>query len=791
MNIKEIISKMTLEDKISLCTGEDFWHTKKMEKYGIPSIMMCDGPHGLRCQKGVADIMGINDSLPATCFPTAVTAGATWNRDLYRREGEAIGREARGYEVSVVLGPGCNIKRNPLGGRNFEYISEDPYIAGHMAASFIKGVEGAGVGTSLKHFAVNNQEYKRMNGDSRLDERAYREIYLASFETAVKEGHPATIMCAYNKINGIHASDNKKLLTDILREEWGFDGMVVTDWGALYDRIEAYRAGCDLNMPGGSRYMEKAALLAVKNGELDEGLIDRAVERILNLVNRGTKIQPYEVDFDSHHSLAREIATEGAVLMKNEGNILPLDEHDTVIIGYMAEHIRYQGSGSSHINPTKLTNVIDSMPNALHFSCADAHGNVSSEEIEKAAKIAKDRKNAVLIVGLPDSYESEAFDREHMRLPNGYNALVDAVAEANPNTVVVLLGGSVMELPFADKVKAILYMGLPGQAGGEAIADLLTGRANPSGKLTESWPISYDDVVSKDTFGVRDPEYRESIYVGYRYYDKANKAVRFPFGHGLSYTSFAYKNLTINGRDISLEVENTGSVAGKEVVELYVAPKTKGIFRPVRELRGFEKVELMPGESKTVRFTLGDRSFAIWDKGWKIPGGEYTIEIGRSSRDIRLAETISVDGDAISAPKWQGDSWYIHPVGLPSREGWEKLMGRKIPHSTEPQKGFYTMDNTCMEMKDRSLIMKIQYKVTESIVAKGFGGKRDMSDPAFKMMMLSATDCPMRSVVINSSGAMNDTLAKFMLFMGNGIFAKIKNLIMGLKAPTLPKGKEI
>ena len=791
MGIKEIISKMTLKDKISLCTGGDFWHTKEMKQYGIPSIMMCDGPHGLRCQKGDADMIGINDSLPATCFPTAVTAGATWNRALYRSEGEAIGREARGYGVSVVLGPGCNIKRNPLGGRNFEYISEDPYVAGHMAASFIKGVESTGVGTSLKHFAVNSQEYKRMNGDSRLDERAYREIYLTPFETAVKEGHPATIMCAYNKINGTHASDNKKLLTDILRDEWGFDGMVVTDWGAMYDRIEAYKAGCDLNMPGGSKYMEKAALLAVKHGELDESLIDKTVERILNLVERGSQIQPYEVDFEAHHSLAREIATEGAVLMKNEDSILPLDESDTVLIGYMAENIRYQGSGSSHINPTKLTNVIDAMPEALHLSCGDEHGNVSPEEIENAAKIAKYRKNAVLLVGLPDSYESEGFDREHMRLPEGYLALVDAVAEVNPNTVVVLLGGSVMELPFADKVKAILYMGLPGQAGGEAMADLLTGRANPSGKLTESWPISYEDVVSRETFGVRDPEYRESIYVGYRYYDKSKKAVRFPFGHGLSYTSFAYKNLTVNGRDISLEVENTGDVAGKEVVELYIAPKTEGIFRPVRELRGFEKVELMPGESKIVHFTLDDRSFALWAEGWKIPGGEYTIEIGSSSRDIRLSQTITVEGENIVAPEWQKDGWYENPIGAPTREEWERLMGRKIPLSTEPQKGFYTMDNTCMEMKDRSLMMKIQYKVTEAIIAKGFGGKRDMSDPAFRMMMVCATDCPMRSVVINSGGAMNDTLAKFMLLMANGVFSKIKNLIMGRKAPTLPKGKEI
>ncbi|MBQ7327089.1 MAG: glycoside hydrolase family 3 C-terminal domain-containing protein [Clostridia bacterium] len=761
---------MTLKDKISLCTGGDFWHTKEMKEYGIPSVMMCDGPHGLRCQKGDADMIGINDSLPATCFPTAVTAGATWNRELYRREGEAIGREALGYEISVVLGPGCNIKRNPLGGRNFEYISEDPYIAGHMAASFIQGVEGVGVGTSLKHFAVNSQEYKRMNGDSRLDERAFREIYLAPFEIAVKNGHPATIMCSYNKINGTHASDSKKLLTDILRDEWGFDGMVVTDWGALYNRIDAYKAGCDLNMPGGSKYMEKAALLAVKRGELDESLVDRAVDRILSLVKRGSEIQPYKVDLDDHHSLAREIATEGAVLMKNDDNILPLDESDTVIIGYMAEHIRYQGSGSSHINPTKLTNVTMAMPDALYFSCADAYGNISHEEIEKAAKMAKDRKVAVVVIGLPDSYESEAFDREHMRLPDGYNSLVNAVSEANPNTVVVLLGGSVMELPFADKVKAILYMGLPGQAGGEAMADLLTGRANPSGKLTESWPISYDDVISKETFGVRDPEYRESVYVGYRYYDKAKVQVRYPFGHGLSYTKFAYKNLTVNGREISLEIENIGSVAGKEVVQLYIAPKTDGIFRPVRELRGFEKISLMPGETKQVHFTLDDRSFAVWSDGWHIPSGEYIIEVGSSSRDIRLSKSITVVGEDIKSNC--PDSWYHSPIGKPTREEWERLMGHSIPLSVEPKKGEFTMDNSCMEMKDQSFMMKIQYKVTEGIIAKSFGGKRDMSDPAFKMMMVCATDCPMRSVVISSGGAMNDTLAKFMLLMANGRFLK-------------------
>ena len=779
MDIKKIIKEMTLEEKISFCTGANFWHTKGMEKYEIPSIMMCDGPHGVRCQKNASDMIGINNSEPATCFPPAVTAGATWNRELYRQEGEAIGREAAALGVSVVLGPGCNIKRNPLGGRNFEYISEDPCIAGQMASSFIKGVESTGVGTSLKHFAVNSQEYKRMNGDSRLDERAYREIYLAPFETAVKEGHPSTVMCSYNKINGIHASDNKELLTDILRDEWGFDGMVVTDWGALNDRIEAFNAGCDLNMPGGSKYMEKAAIEAVKNGDLDEDLIDKSVERILHLVERGIDVHPSKVDFEAHHSLAREIATEGAVLLKNENHLLPINESETILIGYMADHIRYQGSGSSHINPTNLINLTDAMPGAKVLSCADSEGSISVDELKEAIEVAKQKKYAVVVVGLPDSYESEAFDREHMRLPEGHIALVEAVAEVNPNTVVVLLGGSVMEIPFVDKVKAILYMGLPGQAGGVAIADLLCGRANPSGKLTETWPNSYEDVASRECFGVKDPEYRESIYVGYRYYDKAKKEVCYPFGHGLSYTEFAYKNLTVCGREITVDVENVGSVSGKEVVQLYIAPKTDGIFRPERELRGFEKIELAPKEVKTVRFMLDDRSFAIWDRRWKIPEGEYEIQIGSSSRDIRLTESIRVDGEHIPAPDWQQGSWYECPEGLPTREVWEKAMGRSIPPSKEPKKGEFTMDNSCMEMKDHSFMMKVQYLVTKSIISKDIEGKKDMSNPTYKMMLTSAVDCPMRGAVINSGGAMPESVAKGMLLMANGKFIKGILAMMG------------
>ena len=772
MNTKEILKKMTLEDKISLCTGKDFWRTVAMEKYGIPSIMVSDGPHGVRCQTEDADMMGINQSLPATCFPTAVTAGATWNKDLYYREGEAIGKEAAALGVSVVLGPGCNIKRNPLGGRNFEYISEDPYVAGKMAAAFINGVQSVGVGTSLKHFAVNSQEYKRMNGDSRLDERTYREIYLAPFETAVKEAHPSTVMCSYNKINGIHASDNKELLTDILRDEWGFDGLVVTDWGALNDRIEAYKAGCDLNMPGGADYMNKAAINAVKSGELDEALIDASVERILNLIAKSADVKKQNVDFDAHHKLAKEIALEGAVLMKNEDNTLPLSDEDIVIIGSMARDIRYQGSGSSHINPTKISSVCDAMPNAPFCDVGDAIGRISDKEINTAVNMAKKHKTAIVIIGLPNSYESEAFDREHMRLPDGYNTLCNAVSEANSNTVVVLLGGSVMELPWADKVKSILYMGLPGQAGGEAIADILLGRTSPSGKLAESWPISYDDVVCRDCFSVRDPEYKESIYVGYRYYDKADKTVRYPFGHGLSYTNFLYSNMIIDGRMVSVDVKNIGSVAGKEVVQLYVAPKTKGIFRPMRELRGFEKISLNPGESKTVHFTLDDRSFAVWNAGWTIPHGEYVIEIGSSSRDIRLSESITIDGVSLDAPVWQKDSWYETPVGTPTREEWEKLMGQSIPPSKEPKKGQFTMDNTCLEMKKYSFMLKIQYMITKKIVSKGIDGKKDMSNPAYKMMLTSAVDCPMRSAVISSGGMMSESLARGMVLMANGKFFK-------------------
>ena len=449
MNVKEIVSQMTLEEKIKFCTGEDFWHTKALSKFQVPQIMMSDGPHGLRCQKGEADMIGVNQSFPATCFPTAVTAGATWNEELYAAEGEAIGREGLQAGVSLVLGPGCNIKRNPLCGRNFEYLSEDPYLSGKMAAAFIRGQQSTGASSSLKHFAANSQEYKRQNGDSQLDERTLREIYLAAFETAVKEGRPDTVMCAYNKINGVHCSDNKKLLTEILRKEWGFDGMVVTDWGALNDRIAGFQAGCDLNMPGGSRFMEKETENAVKNKLLDEKEIERSVERILRLVEKGkkmqTRVQP--VDPEKHHALALKIAEQGAVLLKNEDNLLPVSSTDMVLIGYMAKNMRYQGTGSSHINPTKQVNLTDVMQDTPFVACCDAEGNVTEESIKQVTLEASKHEIAIVVAGLPEFCESEALDREHMKLPEGHNRMIEAAASANSNTIVVLLGGSVMELP--------------------------------------------------------------------------------------------------------------------------------------------------------------------------------------------------------------------------------------------------------------------------------------------------------------------------------------------------------
>ena len=765
MELEKILSQMTLEDKIALCSGANFWQTKKYKKYGIPSLFMCDGPHGLRKQEDAADMLGVNKSRPATCFPAEVTSAGSWNPELLTEIGAAIGEEAKEQGVGLVLGPGANLKRNPLCGRNFEYFSEDPYLAGKLAAGFIRGAEAQGVGTSLKHFAANSQELSRFTSDSVMDGRTLRELYLTAFEIAVKEGKPSTVMCAYPKLNGTHCSDHKELLTDILRTEWGFDGMVVTDWGAMNDRIEGFRAGCDLNMPGGSDYMEKEVLQAVKDGTLPERCVDDSARRVLKLVFRAaeTLSKKAACDYEAHHALAKRAAAEGAVLLKNENGILPLKPGAKIaVIGAMAKELRYQGAGSSHINPTKLTQPLELLPGAVYAPGCDEKGSTTDALLQEVRNAARKAETVVVFAGLPAQCESEGFDRDSLKMPEGHRKIIEVAAQANPSTVVVLLCGSVVECPWAEKVKAILYMGLPGQAGGEAIADLLYGRANPGGKLAESWPYRYEDVPSSAIYDkTTDALYQEGVYVGYRYYDKAGVPVRWPFGYGLSYTKFAYSDLTVEDDTVTVAVRNTGKRAGAEVVQLYLAAPQDGIHRPVRELKGFQKVHLQPGESETVRFTLIDRNFAVWQDGWKVPGGTYTVCIGSLTAEIKKS------GHDLPVPAWQKGSWYERCAGKPNPADWEKMLG----HSYTPpvlKKGSFTMDNTVMEMKDYSLVMKIMFKAVESTVAKGFGGKKDYENPDFRMMMNASAGAPLRSMQI--SGGMKGGVLPGMLEMANGHF---------------------
>ena len=781
-DIQSIVSRMTPAEKVALSEGANFWKTIAYEQYGIPPLFMCDGPHGLRkqdTQEG-ADIMGVHVSNPATCFPTAVTTAASWDPDLLSEIGRAIGEEAKDQGAGLVLGPGVNLKRNPLCGRNFEYFSEDPYLAGKLAAGFIRGIEGEGIGSSLKHFAANSQEFSRLNSDSIVDERTLRELYLTAFEIAVKEARPSTVMCAYSKLNGIHCSDNRELLTDILRDEWGFDGLVVSDWGAMCDRVAAMRAGCDLNMPGGSRYMEKEVLAALEDGTLTQADVDRCAERILRLVFRAaeTPKEKLPCGYDAHHELARRAAGQGAVLLKNDGGVLPIKEGTSVaLIGTMAQKMRYQGAGSSHINARRLSQPFGYVRHAVYAPGDDENGGTGDELIAEAVSAAKACDIAVIFSGLPDKYESEGFDREDMRMPEGRVRLIEAVAKANPNTVVVLFSGSVIECPWADAVKGILYMGLPGQAGGEAAADLLYGRANPCGKLAETWIERYEDCPSSPFFAkTKDALYTEGLYVGYRCYDKANKKVRWPFGHGLSYTTYAYSDLRVSGGRVACTVKNTGPAAGSEIVQLYIEAPQDGLHRPVRELKGFCKLSLEPGESKTAEFELTDRSFAVWDGGWVVPAGEYRICVGGSSRDLPLSAAVRREGVKIQIPAWQAGSYYERCEGYPKQEEFEKVIGRKyVP--TVPKKGEFTMDNTVIEMMDHSLVMKIMYKVAERMMIKACG-KKDKSDPELRIMMAGSVGSPLRSIQI--SGAVRAGVMSGLLEMANGHFFKgIKKIIRG------------
>ncbi|MDP4089095.1 MAG: glycoside hydrolase family 3 C-terminal domain-containing protein [Bacillota bacterium] len=670
-SISGIISQLTLEEKAGLCSGLDFWHTKAVERLGISSIMVSDGPHGLRKQKDAADHVGINESVPATCFPSGAALACSWERKLMEKVGSALGEECQAEGVSIILGPAANIKRSPLCGRNFEYFSEDPYLSSEMAANHIKGVQSQGVGTSLKHFAVNNQEHRRLSVDAVVDERTLREIYLSSFEGAVRQAQPWTVMCAYNKINGIYCSENEYILNSILKEEWGLDGFVMSDWGAVNERPEGVKAGLELEMPSGNGAGDRKIVEAVKNGSLSEKELDKAVERILNIVFKAVENKKENPSYDKelHHQLARAAARECMVLLKNEDDILPLNKYGRIaVIGDFARVPRYQGGGSSHINPTRIDDFLSEMEasESIRANISFAHGfyldndEISPELINEATEAAAKAEVAVIFAGLPDRYESEGYDRKHIRIPENQRLVIEAVADVQRNIVVVLSNGSPIEMPWIHKVKGVLESYLGGQASGGAVMDILFGDANPCGKLAETFPAKLSDNPSYLNFpGEGDRvEYREGIFVGYRYYDKKEIEPLFPFGYGLSYTTFEYNSISTDKKSmtdlesltVKVRVKNTGKLTGKEIVQLYVRDIESTVIRPEKELKGFEKVELAPGEEKDISFNLDKRAFAYYNtekKDWVVESGDFELLVGSSSKDMALRTVVYVSSTTV------------------------------------------------------------------------------------------------------------------------------------------------
>ena len=695
-NTELLLKELTLEEKCALLSGAETFKTRGMPEHGIPQIWLSDGPHGLRKQAGESDHLGLNPSVPATCFPTASAVANSWDAALGEEIGAALGEEAAAQEVSVLLGPGLNMKRNPLCGRSFEYFSEDPYLAGKLAAGYIRGIQSKGVAACPKHFAVNSQETRRMASDSIVDERTLREIYLTGFEIAVKEGHPHSIMSSYNLVNGTYANENKHLLMEILRGEWGFDGAVITDWGGSNDHALGVKNGSTLEMPAPGGDSVRELLAAVESGKISESDIDARLSELLPLVfdtKAALDAAPREFDAAAHHALARRAAAESLVLLKNEGSLLPLAAGSKVaVIGDFAKNPRYQGAGSSMVNSTQvdvlLDKLIDSELNVIGYQQGfDRHGKPDAALQKSACELATQADTVVLCMGLDEIAESEGLDRSNLHLAQNQVDLLQAVAAVNPKIVVVLYSGSVVETPWLDNCQALLYAALGGQAGAGAVADALTGKVNPCGKLAETWPLTYADIPSAADFATRRKtvEYREGLYIGYRYFTTAEKAVRFPFGYGMSYTTFAYSDMAADEQGVSLTVTNTGSVAGTEIVQLYVAKKNSDLFRPAKELKGFARVTLAPGEKQRITITLDDKAFRFWNvkaNRWEIEGGEYELLVGASVEDIRLCEKISVHGTATVHPYEDRDldCYYKGDVLHVSDADFEKLLGHPIPN---------------------------------------------------------------------------------------------------------------
>ena len=798
MKHPEFLAQLTLEEKAALCSGKDFWHLNGVERLGLPEIMVSDGPHGLRKHNDKKDKTDLMGSVPAVCFPTASATACSWDEDLLTLMGETLGEECLAEQVSVLLGPGINIKRSPICGRNFEYFSEDPYLAGKLAAAFIRGVQSKGVGTSVKHFAANSQETRRMTIDSVADERTLREIYLTAFEIAVREGKPWTVMNAYNKLNGLYCAENPWLLTKVLREEWGFDGVVETDWGAENDIAAGVAAGQNLEMPGSNGLGAKKLVEAVKRGDLSEEALDQRVDEILELIMRASEsLTQTEYDKEAHHAVARKIAANSMVLLKNEDGVLPLAPEKTVaVIGKMARSPRYQGAGSSQINAKNVDCAFDALMEAgLGVVYAEGWDGPDADItlLEDAVNCAKHTDAAVVFIGLTDEYESEGFDREHMKIPASHTDLVRAVAAANPNTVVVISGGAPIETDWAPKAKAILLAGLGGEAGGSAVADILTGRVNPSGKLAETYAERFEDNPSYPNFpgSRKSVEFRESVFIGYRYYDRTKKPVRFPFGFGLSYTAFEYGNLKLSKKTIrdtdtltvTFTVKNVGPVAGAEVAQLYVSDVQSTVYRPEKELKGFKKVFLQPGEETAVTLTLDKRSFAYYNvaiSDWHVESGDFRILIGASSADIRLSGKVRVNSTAKDVPipdyRESAPVYYNGDPALADDAAFRAILGREIPYR-EAADGRITINSALEDAtgtKAGRLINSLLTNVFKTL-SKG--------NPAQERMMTAmALQIPIRCFISMSMGVFTEEMAQGLvrILNGEGTLKGIGEILGGL-----------
>lgn len=805
MDIEKTLSQLTVEEKAALVAGTDFMYTNPVPRLKIPSLRMSDGPHGLRVQQEKGD-NGVTGSAPATAFPTAATVACGWDEENSFLIGRAIGEEARGYGVHVVLGPGANIKRNPTAGRNFEYFSEDPLLAGKLAAAEIKGIQSENVGVSLKHFALNNAENYRFMGDSVADERAMREIYLKVFEIAVKEAKPSTLMCAYNKINGEYCSQNKWLLKDILRGEWGFEGLVMTDWGAMHDRVASLKAGLDLEMPGDTAVCRRDIVESVKSGKLAVKDLDEAVRNVLALVDKYAKQYPDGCDFDAHDALACKVAEDCAVLLKNDG-VLPLPKGGKYFVaGDLFEKMRYQGAGSSMINPARLTSpkvAFDERKVNYAFARGYAENAVTTNRalLQEALDAAKGYETALVFAGLTDYVESEGCDREHMRLPENQLALIDGLVKAGKKVVVVLFGGSPVELPFADKVSAILNMYLPGQSGGRACARLLFGDADPQGRLAETWPLSYADVPFGKDFAKGPVEvYKESVFVGYRYYTTYQKQVRYPFGFGLSYTSFEWSEMTAEEEGesitVSCRVKNTGTRAGAEVVQLYVSAPRGKVLRPLRELKAFQKVRLEAGEEKTVTLTFKRDELKFFDlktRAWRMEGGEYRFELCSDAETVKLLKTLTLSGEEVSPCSEEVFKAYEGGLENVTDEVFTAMSGQKIP-AVPPQRPV-RLDSRFTDMKV-SFMGRILYGAVLGVADKTMKEAKKLPDGAERDNKVKGALFMQRILESNSLISMSMSagltfpynFAQGFAALANGHILKgIKCFCTKIKAPKLPK----